>query len=87
MVIDFQGSNVSGYCSFILHKGTIIKCVNRRVRAPDGVFSCDGDGIKTSGCVYVSLLLHFKGNILWLFDPTCIIVGYRIVQSVRITIT
>ncbi len=66
VVIDFQGSNVSGYCT--LHKGTIIKCVNRRVRAPDGVFSCDGDGIKTSGCVYVSLLLHFKGNILWLFD-------------------
>ncbi len=40
-----------------------VKCVNRRVRTPDGVFTCDGDGIKTvyrSGCVYVRFTRSFS---------------------------
>ncbi len=40
-----------------------VKCLNRRVRTPDGVFTCDGDGIKTvyrSGCVYVRFTRSFS---------------------------
>ena len=40
-----------------------VKCANRRVRIPDGVVVCDGDGIKTlyrSGSLYVRFTRSFS---------------------------
>ncbi len=65
-----------------------VKCVNRRVRTPDGVFTCDGDGIKTvyrSGCVYVRFTHSFsilKVYVIMDGYTTVYNVCYRIVQSV-----
>lgn len=40
-----------------------VKCANRRIRVPDGVINCDGNGVKTlyrSGSIYIRFTRSFS---------------------------